>query len=655
MSTEAAPLRALLAIPEVARTLGSSLLARLPFTSIGLLLILQVRAAGGSWAQGGVAAGAFAFGIAAVGPFLARLTDRRGQRAVLVPCAVVSAGALLAVALLPGSAPVAAIVGLGALAGVAHPPVSGATRALWPDIVPSDRRHAVLAIEAVGVELTFIAGPLLIVGAFASLTSPATGLVVCAVCLVAGTLAFTATPSSARMRPSGRGGSLGGALGSGALVCLVGAALAMGASFGAIEVATTAHADEHGHPGLVGVLLATWAAGSLVGGLLTARSRAPADPHRRLVLMLAATACADALAAAAPGPWFLGPALFLAGTCIAPAFATLYGMVADVAPPGTLTESYTWVSTGITAGMAGGAALAGVLVDGVSTHAAIAGAAGAVVIATLIVVAGGGRWRRGWRRHGRRPDRRDGAHRREPLGDDGGALLLAAQPLRVAARLARPAAVEPGHLRDDDAVPFLRDGGDHRHVLGARRRDPATGGPEGVRAQHQAGAVDREAAALGEVGTERPGRDPPRRQVGRERAALPSRQEVVGPPRRPPHRGVRERGHDEDQRVRQQDVVVVEQLDDRPAGAPQGEVARGRRAEGGAVALVAHPREAGEAVGQQRVGAVLLDEPLHRPPLGDPQPRDAVPRRGEVGARRRVQGGDDGDQPVHRSVGPPGR
>ncbi len=388
MSTEAAPLRALLAIPEVGRTLGSSLLARLPFTSIGLLLILQVRASGGTWAQGGAAAGAFAIGVAALGPFLARLTDRRGQRAVLLPSAVLSAAALLAVALAPDDTPVLALIGLGALAGLTHPPVSGATRALWPEIVPLERRHAVLAIEAVGVELTFMIGPLLIVGAFAALTSPSIGLIVCAVCLVVGTLAFTTAPSSARWRPMGRAGSLGGPLGSLALLCLIAPALAMGASFGGIEVATTAHADEHGHPGLVGVLLATWAAGSLLGGVLTARARAPRDPHRWLVLMMSATACADALAAAAPNPWFLGPALFLAGTCIAPAFTTLYGMVADVAPEGTLTESYTWVSTGITAGMAGGAALAGVVVDGFSTHAAIAGAAGAVVIATLIVVAG---------------------------------------------------------------------------------------------------------------------------------------------------------------------------------------------------------------------------------------------------------------------------
>src|SRR5680860_466613 len=54
-------------------------------------------------------------------------------------------------------------------------PLSGATRALWPDIVPPDRRHAVFALEGAGVELTFIVGPLLLADALVSLApTPAT-------------------------------------------------------------------------------------------------------------------------------------------------------------------------------------------------------------------------------------------------------------------------------------------------------------------------------------------------------------------------------------------------------------------------------------------------------------------------------------------------
>lgn len=381
-------LRSLVALPGVSRTLVSSLLGRLPYTAIALLLILRVRDAGGDYADGGIVGGAFSVGLAVLAPFVGRLVDLRGHRAVLVPAAVVSAVPLVAIALAPDGTPVAVFAVLAALAGMTHPPLSGATRALWPDIVPPERRHAIYALESAGVELTFIVGPLVLVGVVAAATSPAGGLVACAALLVAGTLLFAAAPSSRRWRPSGAGRTLAGALASRALLVLLVVVACMGASFGAIEISLAATAEEHGHPSLVAVLLAAWAAGSLIGGLLVARSRAPRDPDRRLVILLAATAAADALAAAAPEPATLALALVLAGSSIAPAFATLYARVADIAREGTLTESYTWVTTGITAGVAAGSAVGGVVVDAVSTHAAMAGAAGMVALATLVTTAG---------------------------------------------------------------------------------------------------------------------------------------------------------------------------------------------------------------------------------------------------------------------------
>jgi hypothetical protein len=296
---------------------------------------------------------------------------------------------LVALAALPDGAPLVVVAGLALLAGIIHPPLSGAMRALWPELVPPRRRHAAYAVESAGVELTFIIGPLLLVGALAAATSPGAGLVACAALLVAGTLAFVTAPSSRRWRPAGRAGrTLAGALASPALLTLLVAVACMGSSFGAIEVAIAASADQGGSRALVGPLLAGWAAGSMVGGLMIARGAAPSDPHRRLTGLLAATALADGLVALAPSLPALGIALFVAGACVAPAFATLYSMVADLAREGTLTESYTWITTGITAGIAAGAAAGGAVVDAVSTHAAIGGAAGMVAIAALIATAG---------------------------------------------------------------------------------------------------------------------------------------------------------------------------------------------------------------------------------------------------------------------------
>lgn len=387
MAAETTSLRALLAIPEVGRTLTSSLVGRLPYAAIGLLLILRVRELGGDYADGGVAAGAFALGLACMAPFIGRLVDVHGQAAVLIPTALACAVPLGAIALVPDTTPVAVVAGLAALAGMTFPPLSGAMRALWPELVPPARRHAIFALESAGLELTFILGPLLLVGALAALTSPGLGLVACAGLILAGTLAFASAPSSRRWRPSGAPRTLAGALASPALLTLMLAVACAGASFGAIEVATAAAAEEGGGQALVGPLLAAWALGSMVGGVLTARGRAPADPRRRLAAMLAATALADVLVALAPFP-ALGLALFIAGAFIAPAFATLYSMVSDLAREGTITESYTWITTGIAGGAAAGAAAGGALVEAVSTHAAMGGAAVMVGLAALVVAAG---------------------------------------------------------------------------------------------------------------------------------------------------------------------------------------------------------------------------------------------------------------------------
>ncbi len=387
-----------LRLPDVARTLVSSLFGRLPYTAIGLLLILRVREMGGSYADGGLVVAAFALALAVGSPLVGRMVDRRGQSLVLVCCAVAASLPLAAIALVPDVAPIAVVGALAALSGLLHPPLSGCMRALWSTLVPDDdARHAVFALESSALELTFVIGPVVLVGGLAVATSPGVGLVACALLLVGGTLAFATTPSSRRWRPARPASdrSIAGALASPALLVLLLGVAFMGASFGAIELAVTAFAEEEGSSGLAGPLLGAWAVGSLLGGLVAARSGASSQPARRVLALLVATAVADAVLVAAPSPWALALALVLAGSFIAPAFATLYGMVPHLARAGTLTESYTWLTTGISVGAAAGSALAGALVAADSSRAGLAVAAALVALGALSLV--GGRHRLGLR------------------------------------------------------------------------------------------------------------------------------------------------------------------------------------------------------------------------------------------------------------------
>jgi MFS family permease len=380
--------RAVLRTPGVARVFAASLLGRIPAGALGLLLILRVRELGDGYAGGGAVAGAFSLGYATAAPLVGRLVDARGQTRVLAVTAAAAGAALTALALAPAGTPLAVLLVLAAVAGGAHPPLAACLRALWPDLLPAGgARHAAYALEAAALEVSYVLGPLVIVGALAT-RSPALALGTCVVLLAAGTAAFAAARPSRAWRPvAGVRRSAAGALASPGVRTLVGATALVGVSFGAIEVSAVAFA-EHAHArGAIGPLLAGWGLASMAGGALAVRRGAPRDRARRIVELLAALAASDALLVAAGSPLALAALLALAGLAVAPTFAVVYDVAADVAREGTVTEAFTWLQTGIGVGLALGSAAGGALAAASSARAGfLTAAAGAGLAAALVAI-----------------------------------------------------------------------------------------------------------------------------------------------------------------------------------------------------------------------------------------------------------------------------
>ena len=90
-----------------------------------------------------------------------------------------------------------------------------------------------------------------------------------------------------------------------------------------------------------------------------------------------------------------------AGFCIAPLLATRNELVSGVAPPGMRTEAYTWPITSFVGGIAIGAALCGVLVEGPGWRTAFVVAAWFAAGGALLAVL---------RRHTVWPSRRASTH-----------------------------------------------------------------------------------------------------------------------------------------------------------------------------------------------------------------------------------------------------
>jgi MFS family permease len=353
--------------------LAASCVARLPMGALGLLLVLSTRHRTGSYAAGGLAAAAYALLVAVSDPVQARLVDRRGQTLVLRAGAAVAAAGLVALALLPRAAPLWAIVACAAVIGLGQPPVGACMRALWPTLLRGgDDRHAAYAMESAVLEIVYICGPLLLVAGLASWSTSA-ALGVCAGLMLAGDLAFSAHPISRGWRPTDPLARASvGPLGDRAVRVLVAVFALCGLAAGAVEVTVPAALEGMGHRGLTGVLLGVWGIGSMLAGLTIGHLGAPVAPARRLTVALMAWGAAHALLGLAGAPLSLALLLLLAGATIAPTFVYANGMLDALAPPGTLTEAFTWTGTGIMVGAAGGSAMAGVLVEASSPGVAMA-------------------------------------------------------------------------------------------------------------------------------------------------------------------------------------------------------------------------------------------------------------------------------------------
>ncbi|MCF3961550.1 MFS transporter, partial [Streptomyces fuscigenes] len=322
-------------------------------------------------------------------PLLGRAVDLRGQPRVQLPAAVASALAVLWLVAAGTGAPVWAFVAV-ALAGLCTPPLEGGLRALWPSVLGrGDRVHRAYALDAVAQEVMFTVGPLLVT-ALVALRSPAAALLVLHAVGVLGALSVVVSKPSRAWRAGAREAHWLGALRSPGLLALLGCFLFVGVALGSITVAGVAYADGTGRASVYGWLMAALGLGALLGGSVYGARAWTGAPERRLLVLVALLAVCYLPLALTPGPVAMTLLSVLAGVFLAPTLACAFVAVDRQAPPGTVTEAFSWLVTTFQVGSALGTAAAGPVAqhEGASAGFAVAGAAG---IAALIVLAATGR------------------------------------------------------------------------------------------------------------------------------------------------------------------------------------------------------------------------------------------------------------------------
>jgi MFS family permease len=375
--------------PGVARVVTFALIARLPFGTLPLSIVLLMRREHYDYGRIGAVLAAEALAVGATAVYAGRLIDRLGQAPVLLATGAITGVTICVQALaIVSGAPVGLLVALATVQGASIPPVSASMRALWTELVHEDRLEAAYAFDSVALELAFIVGPLIASG-LATEWTPLAGVLLCAGLYSGAALGFARAPASRAWQPAaGVERTRAGALRSPGMRTLVVVAAIAAVSFGGLEVALTAFAEGEGSRGAVGPLITIWSIGALVGGLAYGARTWASPAARRFVILTGLLGLG-----AAPLPFaesLVVMAIFLFGTglALAPLGATEYGLIGALTPEGTATEAYSWLIVANTTGSAAGAFTAGLLIDHASVDWALASAAIACGLGLLVALAG---------------------------------------------------------------------------------------------------------------------------------------------------------------------------------------------------------------------------------------------------------------------------
>lgn len=370
--------------------------ARLPLAMLTIGSMTLLIDSTGSYAMGGLAAAMVGLGSAVGGPTIGYLSDRIGQRRVLLPVALLQTIMIAALTWFGGPAaggPVWLIVLLSLLAGAAGPQVGPLARVRWMAITRKRETggrelSAALSYESMVDELGFVLGPAA-VGLFAALIAPWLPLAIAAVMTLIlvplfalhhtekAVLPQVKTIAKIKLSPNQIAGI------SIAVIGMIG----MGTFFGSSAAGTLAFAGAMGNANIGGLLYAAVGATSSIAALSVAFW--PSGwPQASRWLACAIFMVPAALLLQLPGniPWMVA-ALLLVGIPVGPILVTIFTLGGEIAPPERLSTVMTLLSSGIVVGTSIGNGFAGLLADSHGYSGAFGVAASAALLLLLSGIA----------------------------------------------------------------------------------------------------------------------------------------------------------------------------------------------------------------------------------------------------------------------------
>jgi MFS family permease len=355
------PYRRVLAIPRVRGLTLLALLVRIPVTATAVVLTLHVvltleHGYGAAGLVGGAATVASALGA----PWLGRVVDRHGLRRMLTVSIVAEAAFWFSAPWLPYPALlVSAFVG-----GLFTLPVFSVVRQSLAALVPEDQRRQAYSLDSMSIELSFMFGPMLGVLVATQVSTTVAMLALGAMIVASGVAlrAFNPPVKDGRQAAGVNGPSWRSWLRPrlvAVLIMTAGAAMVLAGT----DLAIVGALQGSGQTSWIGPVIIVWCAASLVGGFVYG-----ALP--RAVPALAMTALLGLLTVPVglgTSWWALGLLIVPAGLLCAPTLAAVADAVSRLAPEAVRGLVMGLHSSALTAGLAIGAPLAGLVIDASSS------------------------------------------------------------------------------------------------------------------------------------------------------------------------------------------------------------------------------------------------------------------------------------------------
>ncbi|GAA1415653.1 MFS transporter [Glutamicibacter uratoxydans] len=413
--------------PQIASLLAIGMVARLPHSALGMLLILHlVNNMGLMWVQAGTVTALMTIGIAIGAPWRGARVDLWGLRRALIPSVIIESAVWCTVPHVPlvWVYPLAFIGGLFAL------PVFSVVRTALGIMTVGDQRRTAFALDATATELVFIVGPAS-AGIVATQISSVIGLTVIGITSsVAGIALMLLNPptqssdpkaiaaranvheerlgaeasfiaaapmgvqevegelilagwKSARARIKKRGRAFKNRFSwvSASVLAVLIASAGAGILLTGTEVSILAELQATNDSDQLGLVFLFWCGASLIGGLIYGSMSRNISPLILLLLMAVLTIPMYF----AWDPWSLALFSALPGFMCAPTLSAASEWLTDLVAEKRRGEAMGWYGSAMTAGTAIGSPLTGWFVDGYGP--AVAFAAIGILAVVFVVLA----------------------------------------------------------------------------------------------------------------------------------------------------------------------------------------------------------------------------------------------------------------------------